>query len=57
MGEHWLSEGAAICKKECGSLPLPKNDKEGQDFLNVNSIVDSAMIDAFDLDKDGVWEN
>ena len=53
MGHHPASEGAIICREEGASLPLPKNDQENADF----SYFGGGLIDATDLDEDGVWED
>ena len=47
------SKGADICRQIGGSLPLPKNDEENEDFTDLHG----GLIDATDLDGDGVWED
>ena len=52
MGTYTAAEGASICREIGASLPLPKNDEEKEDFSKVG-----GLIDATDLDLDGVWED
>ena len=53
MAYQPASEGAALCRQIGGSLPLPKNAEENEDFSDLYG----GLIDATDLDGDGVWED
>ena len=58
MGFHPYDEAAAICRDEGASLLLPKNNEELESlrtgFAGLNP---GLVIDATDIDEDGVWED
>ena len=53
LGMHPLPEAAARCREIGGQLPLPKNDEENEDFKKMHG----KMLDATDLDGDGIWHD
>ena len=58
MGYHTYAEGAALCRAEGGSLPLPRNDEELESFSTFVGVDSTGLlIDATDMDEDGVWED
>ena len=52
MGHIDKDEAVATCREEGGTLPLPKNDEEKEDFRTLG-----GLIDATDFDGDGVWHD
>ena len=50
---YMIDKAVATCREEGGSLPLPKNDEENEDF----KLVGGGLIDATDFDGDGVWHD
>ena len=60
IGRRHRPEGAASCREVGASLPLPKTAEENEDLKNINSALAYnalTMIDAFDVNGDGIWED
>lgn len=57
MGFQSYVEGNVICREEGASLPLPKNAEELESFLSFDGLDYGLLIDATDMDENGVWED
>ena len=58
MGFHPYDEAAAICREQGASLPLPTNAEELESLeTGFAGLMSGLVIDATDIDEDGVWED